>query len=234
MTLRLNVTFFLLFVIASAVNVSAKTVYVDLLGVDPNKADGTYDRPFKSWRVALQHVGSGDTIVAKNGDYRKAGAQARWGGLTLTLTLEDKLESDDPHPQVKGRPDTTGIYRYDPKNPLIIRAESKHGVIIDHIRFHLAQGIVIDGFDIFPNPYYRDASGKKLNSRRNGIHGDSVYEPEDSFNRVKTNDPPGGYTAAWYDRNLWTSYITVRNCKVHYECPPAGCTSAYTAVDVHS
>src|ERR1700752_183712 len=133
MTLFLNVTFSLLFVIAVAVNVSAKTVYVDLLGVDPKKADGTYDHPFKSWRVALQHVSSGDTIVAKNGDYRKAGAQARWGGLTLTLTLADKLEPDDPHPEVKGRPDTTGIYRYDPKNPLIIRAESKHGVIIDHI-----------------------------------------------------------------------------------------------------
>ena len=204
-----------------------KTVYVDLLDRDTRTPDGSYEHPFKSWRVALQHVSSGDTIVAKNGDYRKAGAQARWGGLTLTLTLADKLEQDDPHPDVKGRPDTTGIYRYDPKNPLTIRAESKHGVIVDHIRFHLAQGIVIDGFDIFPNPYYRDASGKKLNSRRNGIHGDSVYEPEDSFNRVKTNDPPGGYTSSWYDRGVWTNHITIRNCRVHYECPPAGCTPSY-------
>src|ERR1044072_2052365 len=130
-----------------------KTVYVDLLDSDPNKSDGTYERPFKSWQVALQNVRSGDTIVAKNGDYRKAGAQARWGGLTLTLT----------------RSDTVGLYRFDPKNPLTIRAESKHGVILDHIRFHLAQGIIIDGFDIFPNPYYRDPAGKKLNSRRNGI-----------------------------------------------------------------
>ena len=210
-----------------AVSISAKTVYVDLLATSANKADGSYLRPFTSWRVALQHVSSGDTIVAKNGDYRKAGVQARWGGLHLTLTLADELEKDDPHPHVTTRPDATGIYRYDPKNPLTIRAESKHGVIIDHIRFHLAQGIVIDGFDIFPNPYYRDAAGKKLNLRRNGIHGDSVYEPDDVFNHVKTNDPPGGYTAAWYDRNLWTSYITVRNCQVHYECPPAGCTSAY-------
>ena len=120
-----------------------RTVYVDLLDRHTRAADGSYDRPFKSWRVALQHVGSGDTIVAKNGDYRKAGAQARWGGLTLTLTLADTLEPGDPHPQVKGRPDTTGLYRYDPKNPLTIRAESKHGVIVDHIRFHLAQGIVI-------------------------------------------------------------------------------------------
>jgi hypothetical protein len=220
--------FILLLVITACA--SAKTVYVDLLSTDARTPDGTYEHPFKSWRVALQQVTSGDTIVAKNGDYRKAGAQARWGGLTLTLTLADELQKDDPRPSVTTRPDATGIYRYDPRRPLTIRAESKHGVIIDHIRFHLAQGIVIDGFDIFPNPYYRDASGKKLNSRRNGIHGDSVYEPEESFNRVKTNDPPGGYTSAWYDRNLWTSYITIRNCKVHYECPPAGCTPSYDAL----
>src|ERR1041385_5411480 len=225
MTNKLSAAFILLLLITASA--SAKTVYVDLLNTDSRPADGTYDHPFKSWRVALQHVTSGDTIVAKNGDYRKARVAARWGGLNLTLTLADELQKDDPHPPVTVRPDATGIYRYDPRRPLTIRAESKHGVIIDHIRFHLAQGIVIDGFDIFPNPYYRDASGRKLNSRRNGIHGDSVYEPEDSFNHVKTNDPPGGYTGAWYDRNFWTSYITVRNCKVHYECPPAGCTSAY-------
>jgi hypothetical protein len=223
---------FILLLLASALAAQgpAKTVYVDLLSADTRPADGTYDRPFKSWRVALQHVTSGDTIVAKNGDYRKAGPAARWGGLRLTLTLVDELEKEDPHPSVTSRPDATGIYRYDRRRPLTIRAESKHGVIIDHIRFHLAQGIVIDGFDIFPNPYYRDASGKKLNSRQNGIHGDSVYEPENSFNRVKTNDPPGGYTSAWYDRNLWTSYITIRNCKVHYECPPGGCTASYDAL----
>ena len=219
--------FLLLFLIFAAASVSAKTVYVDLLASDAGTADGTYAHPFRSWRVALQHVTSGDTIVAKNGDYRKAGAGARWGGLHLTLTLDDRLEADDPHPPVKGRPDTTGVYRYDPKNPLTIKAESKYGVIIDHIRFHLAQGIVIDGFDIFPNPYYRDSTAKKLNSRRNGIHGDSVYEPENSFNRVKTNDPPGGYTASWYDRSLWTSYITIQNCRIHYECPPGGCTPTY-------
>ena len=206
---------------------SAKTVYVHLLDGDDKAGNGSYERPFKSWRVALRHVTSGDTIVAKNGDYRKAGREQKWGGLDFTLTLADQLETEDPHPKSSGRPDTLGIYRYDPNNPLTIRAESRHGVIIDHIRFHLARGIVIDGFDIFPNPYYRDASGKKLNSRRDGIHGDSVYEPEDEFNHVKTNDPPGGYTAAWYDRDLWTSYITVRNCKVHYECPPTGCGGSY-------
>ena len=79
----------LLLIVASA---SAKTVYVDLLNTDTRAPDGTYDHPFKSWRVALQHVTSGDTIVAKNGDYRKAGASARWGGLTLTLTLADELQ----------------------------------------------------------------------------------------------------------------------------------------------
>jgi len=206
---------------------SAKTIYIHLIDGNDSTNDGTYQRPFKSWRVALRHVTSGDTIIAKNGDYRKAGRDAKWGGLDLALTLADPPEANDLHPTTSGRPDTIGIYRYDPKRPLTIRAESKHGVILDHIRFHLAQGIVIDGFDIFPNPYYRDSSGKKLNSRRDGIHGDSVYEPEDAYNRVKTNDAPGGYTSAWYDRNLWTSYITIRNCKVHYECPPVGCVPTY-------
>src|ERR1041385_804837 len=212
----------LLALVLFAVNVSARTVYVDLLAPAQPNADGSYTRPFTSWRVALQHVTSGDTIVAKNGDYRKAGAQARWGGLDLTLTLADDLEMADPRPAVLTRPDATGIYRYDRNHPLTIRAESKHGVIIDHIRFHLARGIVIDGFDIFPNPYYRDAAGKKVNLRRDGIHGDSVYEPEDAFNHVKTNDPPGGYTAAWYDRRLWTSYIAIRTRKVYSESPPRG------------
>jgi len=205
----------------------AKTIYVHLVEGNDNTADGTYSRPFRSWRIALQHVTSGDTIIAKNGDYRKASAAAKWGGLDLSLTLADQLQEGDRHPVVSGRPDTTGIYRYDPQNPLIIRAESRHGVVLDHIRFHLARGIVIDGFDIFPNPYYRDSAGKRLNSRRDGIHGDSIYEPEDSYNKVQTNDPPGGYTAAWYDRELWTSFITIRNCKVHYECPPGGCTASY-------
>ena len=206
---------------------SAKTVYVDLLKGDDGSADGSYSRPFSSWRVVFRHVVSGDTVVAKDGDYRKAGLASKWGGLDLALTLEDRLEPGDPRPTSPGRPDTTGIYRYDPKNPLTIRAETKHGVILDHIRFHLASGIVIDGFDIFPNPYYKDEAGRKLNLRRDGIHGDSVYEPEDAFNHVKTNDPPGAYTASWYDRGLWTSYITVRNCKVHYDCPPAGCAADY-------
>lgn len=206
-----------------------KTVYVHLLDGDDKSADGSYARPFKSWRVALRQVGSGDTIIAKNGDYRKAGRDARWGGLALVLTMADPLDPGDPRQTVPpGTPaEAIGIYRYDPANPLTIRAETNQQVIIDHVRFHLARGIVIEGFEIFPNPYYTDEAGKKLNRRRNGIHGDSVYEPEDSYNHVKTNDPPGGHTAAWYDRSLWTSYITVRHSKVHYECPPGGCTPAY-------
>jgi len=206
---------------------AGKTIYVHLIEGNDATADGSYSRPFKSWRVALRHVGSGDTIVAKNGDYRKAGQQGKWGALDLALTLADTLEDGDPHPRSSARPDAVGIYRYDPEHPLTIRAETKYGVILDHIRFHLASGIVIDGFDLFPNPYYTDTNGQKLNRRRNGIHGDSVYEPDDLYNRVKTNAPPGAYTAAWYDRRLWTSYITVRNCKVHYECPPGGCTPSY-------
>src|SRR6185503_1166291 len=90
---------FILLVLITA-SASAKTVYVDLLNTDTRPADGTYEHPFKSWRVALQHVTSGDTIVAKNGDYRKAGAHMRWGGLNLTLTLADELQKDDPHPSV--------------------------------------------------------------------------------------------------------------------------------------
>src|SRR5258705_4980388 len=136
--------------------------------------------------------------------------------------MADPLETGDPRqPVPQGVPaEAVGIYRYDPSNPLTIRAESKHGVIIDHVRIHLARVIVIDGFDIFPNPYYADEAGKKLHRRRDGTHCDSVYEPDDTYNHVKTNDPPGGHTAAWYDRSLWTSYVTMRNSKVHYECPP--------------
>jgi hypothetical protein len=208
---------------------AGKTFYVHLLDGDDARGDGSYNHPFKSWRVALQKAGSGDTIIAKNGDYRMAGAAARWGGINLTLTMADRLEAGDPRQPVPAgaRPDATGIYRYDPANPLTIRAETPLGVTIDHVRLHLARGIVIDGFDIFPNPYYTDESGKKLNRRRNGVHGDSIYEPDDQYNRVKTNDPPGGFTAAWYNRSLWTSYITIRNSRIHYPCPPGGCTVDY-------
>ncbi len=224
---RFLLMLFALILIHSTANAAGKTIYVHLLDGDDATADGSYKLPFKSWRAALRQVSGGDTIVAKNGDYRKAGREAKWGGLDFVLTLADGLENGDPHPAQSARRDAVGIYRYSPEHPLTIRAETRHGVILDHIRFHLASGIVIDGFDIFPNPYYTDSGGQKLNRRRNGIHGDSVYEPDDTYNHVKTNDPPGGYTSAWYDRALWTSYITVRNCKVHYECPPSGCTPAY-------
>ena len=70
---------------------SAKTIYVHLIAGNDSTADGSYDRPFKSWRVALRHVTSGDTIIAKNGDYRKAGREGKWGGLDFTLTLADQL-----------------------------------------------------------------------------------------------------------------------------------------------
>jgi hypothetical protein len=218
---------FVVVVFHSSANAAGKTIYVHLLDGDDATADGSYSHPFKSWRAALRRVSGGDTIVAKNGDYREAGREAKWCGLDLVLTLADRLEVGDPRPAKLARADAVGIYRYPPERPLTIRAESRHGVILDHIRFHLASGIVIDGFDISPDPYYTDSNGEKLNRRRNGIHGDSVYEPEDTYNHVKTNDPPGGYTSAWYDRALWTSYITVQNCKIHYPCPPSGCTAAY-------
>ncbi|HEY6119590.1 MAG TPA: right-handed parallel beta-helix repeat-containing protein, partial [Pyrinomonadaceae bacterium] len=230
MTFRLLVATLVAFL--APATATAKIVYVHLVNGDDHAGDGTYSRPYKSWRVALRHVGSGDTLVAKNGDYRMAGPEAKWGGLDLILTMADQLNLDDPHPPAKGsaRPDTVGIYRYDREHPLVIRAETKNGVIIDHIRFHMASAIVVDGFEIVPNPYYTDNGGHKLNRRRDGIHGDSVYEPEDAYNKVQTNDFPGQYTAAWYDRDLWTSYITVRNCKIHYPCPPQGCTPAYDAL----
>jgi hypothetical protein len=50
---------------------SGKTVYVHLVDGDDTQGNGSYTSPFRSWRVALRHVGSGDTIIAKNGDYRK-------------------------------------------------------------------------------------------------------------------------------------------------------------------
>src|SRR4026207_1895849 len=85
----------------------AKTIYVHLVDGNDSTADGSYNRPFKSWRVALRHVTSGDTIIAKNGDYRKAGREGKWGGLDFTLTLADELEPGDPHPNAAARPDTT-------------------------------------------------------------------------------------------------------------------------------
>src|SRR5215208_1977125 len=109
-------TLFLCFTAQAA----GKTVYVHLLDGDDARGDGSYNRPYKSWRVALRHVGSGDTLVAKNGDYRKAGAAARWGGINLTLKMNEQLEAGDPRQPVPAgaRPDTIGIYRYDPANPL--------------------------------------------------------------------------------------------------------------------
>src|SRR3954447_23572717 len=104
---KFSAAFILLLLVAASA--SGKTVFVDLLSSDTRPADGSYEHPFKSWRVALQHVTSGDTIVAKNGDYRKAGASARWGGLHLTLTLADGLQKEDPRPSVTVRPDATGI-----------------------------------------------------------------------------------------------------------------------------
>src|SRR5213078_4563473 len=130
--------------LSATAQAKGKVVYVHLLDGDDTRGDGNYARPFKSWRVALRHAGSGDTIIAKNGDYRKVGREGRWGGLRLDLTMADQLEVGDPRQTVpQGTPpDAIGIYRYDPANPLTIRAETNQGVVIDHVRFHLARGIV--------------------------------------------------------------------------------------------
>src|SRR6266446_6420496 len=82
--------------ICAVVQARGKTVYVHLLNGDDTRGDGSYTRPFKSWRVALRHVGSGDTIIAKNGDYRKAGQEGSWGGLNLALTMDEQVEAGDP------------------------------------------------------------------------------------------------------------------------------------------
>ena len=122
-TTTARVILFILAVTFCPTLASAKTVYVHLLDGDDKTGSGSYDHPFKSWRVALRHVTSGDTIIAKNGDYRKAGRQQKWGGLDFILTLAEPLEAGDPHPRSSGRPDTIGIYRYDPQSPITIRAE---------------------------------------------------------------------------------------------------------------
>src|SRR6185503_10667189 len=111
----------LILLILVAPSVNAKTIYIHLIDGNDNTADGSYDRPFKSWRVALRQVTSGDTIVAKNGDYRKAGREAKWGGLDFILTMADQLDAKDPRSDNTARPDAVGIYRYDPKNPLTDR-----------------------------------------------------------------------------------------------------------------
>src|SRR5436190_14429338 len=90
----------ILLVLLGTSHVFGKTVYVHLVDGNDQTADGSYERPFKSWRTALRHVGSGDTLIAKNGDYRKAGQGAKWGGLDLVLTLEDRLEEGDPRPKI--------------------------------------------------------------------------------------------------------------------------------------
>src|SRR5262249_5114402 len=124
-----------------------------------------------------------------------------------------------------------GVYRYDPQNPLVIRAETRRGVVLDSVRFHLASGVVVEGFDVCPNPYYVDGAGKKLNSRRDGVHGDSVYAPADDLNRGKTNDPPGRYAGAWSARSLGTGYITIRDCAIHYDAPPGGFPPDYDPLE---
>ena len=101
-----------------------KTVYVHLLDGNDTSGNGSYKLPYKSWRVVLSHAGSGDTIIAKNGDYRKAGRVGNWGGLSLASTMADQLETGDPRQPVPSGtpPEAIGIYRYDPdtgKNPRI-------------------------------------------------------------------------------------------------------------------
>ena len=200
-----------------------------LLDGDDAQGDGNYTRPFKSWRVAFVMSAAAIRSLPRTATIEKPDVKAVGAGSNLILTMGDRLEPGDPRQPVPPGtpPEAIGIYRYDPANPLTIRAETNQGVVIDHIRFHLARGIVIEGFEIFPNPYYSDEQGRNSTVAAMEFTAIASTNPKTQYNRVKTNDPPGGHTAAWYDRSLWTSYITVRNSKIHYECPPAGCTSAY-------
>src|SRR5882672_667816 len=74
-----------LLLLCTAAQAKGKVVYVHLLDGDDTRGDGSYTSPYKSWRVALRHAGSGDTIIARNGDYRKAGRAGNWGALRLDL-----------------------------------------------------------------------------------------------------------------------------------------------------
>src|SRR5918912_3811775 len=91
-----HVTLFIVAVMLCQPAASAKTIYVHLLEGDDKAGNGSYEHPFKSWRVALRNVTSGGTIVAKNGDYPKAGREGKWGGLDFVLTLADPLKAGDP------------------------------------------------------------------------------------------------------------------------------------------
>src|SRR5258707_8586028 len=89
-----------LLVLCGVAQSKGKTLYVHLLDGNDARGDGSYSRPYKSWRVVLSHAGSGDAIIAQNGDYRKAGRDGNWGGLSLTLTIADQIETGDPPPPV--------------------------------------------------------------------------------------------------------------------------------------
>src|SRR4051812_5348449 len=95
-TVRLLLTLCASLLLCGWAAAAGKTVYVHLLDGDDARGDGSYARPFKSWREALRHVGSGDTLVAKNGDYRKAGRAAKWGALDFLLTMDDEPGPGDP------------------------------------------------------------------------------------------------------------------------------------------
>src|SRR5437867_5697451 len=94
MLTQLFLTLLALLLLNSSALASGKTVYVHLLDGDDTRGDGSYSHPFKSWRTALRHVESGDTVIAKNGDYRKAGRDAKWGGLDLVWTMSERNEAD--------------------------------------------------------------------------------------------------------------------------------------------
>src|SRR4051812_16855436 len=108
---RLLLSLAVLILLCGSIRAGGKVVYVHLLDGDDARGDGSYAHPYQSWREALRHVGSGDTLIAKNGDYRKAGRAAKWGALDLLLTMADRLSPEEARLRGQGlgrgaRPET--------------------------------------------------------------------------------------------------------------------------------
>jgi hypothetical protein len=197
MKVKLGAFILLVLVSAAGAQVSAKTVYVDLLSADTRAADGTYDRPFKSWREGLQHVTSGDTLVAKNGDYRKAGAHARWGGLHLTLTLDDELQKEDPHPP-KGCRHSVRLTQSENlalKNNIFILS----GVVDETMLYQVTgEGVKVSNFDDCENTFFNNG---------HDIPVGGLADPNQELGFSKADPKLAGVTGT----NYWTWMATAQS-----------------------
>jgi hypothetical protein len=155
-----------LLILCGAAQANGKTIYVHILDGDDARGDGSYSRPYKSWRVVLSNAGSGDTIIAKNGDYRKAGREGDWGGLSLALTMADELKAGDPRQTVpQGTPpDAIGIYRYEPANPAHDTCGDKAGCRYRPCSFSFSARDCHRGIRHFPESLLHGRGGKEAQS----------------------------------------------------------------------